>query len=91
MNVVLNGALIHIVFMNLKKENLRKLIRKMNCEKCNNPMKLETIDDKDYWICKKCETGFLANPKKNCEHEDISFGVNNSAYCYDCGNQIAYS
>jgi hypothetical protein len=53
-------------------------------------MGLETVDNRDYWICDYCEVGILASPKKNCEHEDISFGVNNLAYCYDCGNLIAY-
>ena len=62
----------------------------MDCEKCNNPMTLENFDGRDHWICETCEVGFLATPKKNCEHDDITFGVNNLAWCNDCGNLIAY-
>ena len=64
----------------------------MKCEKCNNIMRLETVDNRDYWICDACEIGFLVNPKKDCEHDvsSIIFGVNNSALCEDCGNLIAY-
>jgi len=53
-------------------------------------MQLENLDNKDYWICEYCDIGFLANPKKDCEHNDITFGVNNLAFCNDCGNLIAY-
>jgi len=60
----------------------------MNCPFCNRTM----ILDGDSFICHYCEFGININWKKadECEHDDISFGVNNLAYCYDCGNLIAY-
>ena len=64
----------------------------MNCERCNGPMTLTTCDNRDYWICKTCEIGFLADPKINCERDSnsIIFGFDNTALCEDCGNLIAY-
>jgi ribosomal protein S27AE len=65
----------------------------MKCEKCNNLMILEQHDDfREYWICERCGIGFLAHPKKNCEHDvdSIIFGVNNIAWCEDCGNILTY-
>ena len=53
-------------------------------------MQLEDIDSKVYWSCEHCEISFLANPKKNCEHEDVRFGVNHLAMCNDCGELLAY-
>ena len=57
-------------------------------------MILEMHDDfRERWICESCGVGFLANPKKNCEHniDSIIFGVNHMAYCEDCGDFLAYN
>lgn len=62
----------------------------MNCELCNNIMVFIECDGRNYWICDFCQNGYLAKPKENCEHENIIFGVNNLAYCLDCGNLLAY-
>ncbi len=61
------------------------------CQDCKKLMRLEVIDGRDYLICDYCKSGFVI-PKKNCEHivDSIIFGVNNLAYCQDCGNLLAY-
>ena len=62
----------------------------MECERCNKPMILENFDNRDHWICKHCQISFLVNPKKDCEHDNILFGVDGFALCDDCKMRLAY-
>ena len=60
----------------------------MKCPDCKRLMILRG----DSFICDYCEIGININWKNadECDHINITFGVNNLALCNDCGNLLAY-